>query len=54
MKNSIKWLIATYVWSGVAFVMGIFNVSYDHYGRYWWAIAIMLLLGLLISVIKEK
>lgn len=53
MKTSTKWLLATYAWSGVALVMGICNVSYTKYGRYWWVVAAILITGLLISVIKE-
>lgn len=54
MKTSLKWLIATYCWSGVALVMGICKVSYVEYGRYWWGVAAILLTGLLISAIKEQ
>lgn len=54
MKTSLKWLIATYSWSGVALILGICHVSYTKYGKYWWAVAVILLIGLLISAIREK
>lgn len=53
MKTSLKWLLYCYSWSGVALILGICNVSYARYGRYWWGVAVIFIIGLLISLIKE-
>ena len=54
MKTSLKWLIATYSWSGVALILGICHVSYTKYGKYWWIIAVVFLTGLIVSINKES
>lgn len=54
MKAYLKWLIVINCWSVVALVLGICNVSYAKYGKYWWVVALVLIFIFLYKLIRDE